>query len=162
MQPAYCVEKRLRVKGSRGKPPFGSFLDKPARNSIGVGVFPQARDYYIQSKEKIKMKSKDFNFELFGSIWKVKFIDNVKDNGDGTCQLGNTNSMNQTITISTKDMEGNSLSEDTVTMTLYHELVHCIFDTGAYMDCTDNEPLVEWTARCINSLLKQKVFEYAK
>lgn len=39
--------KRLRVKGPRGKPPFGRSMDKPAGNSIGVDVFPLIGIYYI-------------------------------------------------------------------------------------------------------------------
>lgn len=111
------------------------------------------------------MKSKefkDFSFELFGTTWNVKFIEKSKELEDGKYELGNSNYMTNTITVSTHDADGNPLSEENVKLTLFHEIVHSIFATGSYISSTEDEPLVEWTARCINSLLKQQIFEYAK
>ena len=45
---------------------------------------------------------------------------------------------------------------------MLHELTHSILDTGGYNNSSSDEPLVEWIARCLNSLLKQNVFDYAK
>ena len=40
---------------------------------------------------------------------------------------------------------------------LIHECIHAILDEGQFFDESSNEPLVEWLARCIYSLKKQKV-----
>jgi hypothetical protein len=48
----------LRVKCPRGKPPFGSSMDKPAGNSIGVDAISTYRDYYILFRTKQRKKEK--------------------------------------------------------------------------------------------------------
>ena len=35
--------------------------------------------------------------------------------------------------------------------------MHAIFDAGDYHSCNDDEPLVEWCARCIYHLKKQGI-----
>ena len=42
-------------------------------------------------------------------------------------------------------------------ITLVHEIIHAILDTGQYFEESQKEPLVEWIARCIISLLKQDI-----
>lgn len=108
------------------------------------------------------MEYKDFSFEIFGTTWEVKFVEEIKEVGEDKYELGESNSVNNVITISTKDKEGNPLSYQTVQLTLLHEIVHSIFTTGAYINSTEDEPLVEWTARCLKSLLTQNVFKYAE
>ena len=111
-----------------------------------------------KSKEK---KWKDLSFNFFGTNWNVKFIDEVKEN-DEMFLMGNTCHILNDIWVATKDASSKPLKEETVRLNLIHELVHAIFGTGQYNNCTKDEPLVEWVARCINSLLEQNVFDYAK
>lgn len=40
---------------------------------------------------------------------------------------------------------------------MLHEIVHSIFQTGQYMSCDNDEPLVEWTARCLKALKQQHI-----
>ena len=42
-------------------------------------------------------------------------------------------------------------------ITLVHEIIHAVLDTGQYLEESQKEPLVEWLARCIISLLKQDI-----
>lgn len=42
-------------------------------------------------------------------------------------------------------------------VTLVHEIIHTILDTGQYLEESQKESLVEWLARCIVSLLKQDI-----
>ena len=107
-------------------------------------------------------KSKDFEFELFGTTWKVVFVDAIESEEENVFKFGNTNSVTSTILIATKDMEGKPLAKDIIDITLLHELVHCIFGTGCYLGSNSDEPLTEWVARCLKSLMKQGVLEYAK
>lgn len=111
-----------------------------------------------KSKEK---EWKDFSFSFFGTNWKVKFIGKCKEN-DEMFLLGNTNHVLNEIWIATKDTNGKPLKDETIRINLIHELAHAMFSTGQYNGCTKDEPLVEWVARCINSLLEQNVFDYAK
>lgn len=59
------------------------------------------------------------------------------------------------IRISTKNIKGEKLSKDSITTTLFHELVHAILDRGQYFSSSEDEPLVEWLALCILTLKKQ-------
>mgnify|MGYP007022377388 CR=1 FL=1 len=111
-----------------------------------------------KSKEK---KWKDFEFELFGTKWKVIFIDKVKETEE-MYLMGNCSYVSGTIWVATQDNEGNPLKEEAVRINMLHELTHSILDTGGYNNSSNDEPLVEWIARCLNSLLKQNVFDYAK
>lgn len=42
-------------------------------------------------------------------------------------------------------------------LTFLHELMHVILSTGQYNNCNNDEPLVEWLARCIYSLKNQNI-----
>ena len=118
----------------------------------GVGVYP-THDY--ESKKKIKsMKEKSYN--LFGSTWIIQFVDEVVDENDKWL-FGETESPSRVITISTKKPDGSKLSKDEIELTVLHEIVHSIFQTGQYMSCDNDEPLVEWTARCLKALKEQHI-----
>lgn len=101
------------------------------------------------------MKKKSYN--LFGSTWIVQFVDEVVDK-NGRWIFGETESPSRVITISTKKPDGSKLSKDEIELTVLHEIVHSIFQTGQYMNCDDDdEPLVEWTARCLKALKEQHI-----
>lgn len=92
------------------------------------------------------MKEKSYN--LFGSTWIIQVVDEVVDENDKWL-FGETESPSRVITISTKKPDGSKLSKD--------EIVHSIFQTGQYMSCDNDEPLVEWTARCLKALKEQHI-----
>lgn len=100
------------------------------------------------------MKNKKIN--LFGSIWKIEFIDNVIDE-DNNWIFGHLISDERTIKISTKDQKGKSLPKHEVNLTVLHEVMHAVLITGQYISISDDEPLVEWLARCILSLRNQNL-----
>lgn len=116
----------------------------------------------------LKMKKwKDFQYELFGTTWYVKFIDDYgKDSkGEPNHDFGVCSNMTNTIKVYLKynhDGDVGYFSDEVIRITLLHEIVHSIFGTGEYINCNDDEPLVEFTARSLISLLKQKIFDYAK
>lgn len=110
-------------------------------------------------KKEKKEKRKDFKFELFGSIWSVEFVECIPSEEQNTFYWGKTNSTTRTVMVATKDNGGNPLPEKEINTTLLHEVVHCIFSTGCYGNSNDDEPLVEWTARCLRSLMEQKVLK---
>lgn len=113
------------------------------------------------------MKSKewkDFDFELLGNKWKVHFADEMvpREAKENEYLLGNCSYVNGTIIVFTKDTKGEKLSDDLIRINLLHEMTHAILGTGNYCSCNDDEPLVEWIARCLNSLIIHNVFDYAK
>lgn len=92
------------------------------------------------------MKEKSYN--LFGSTWIIQFVDEVVDENDKWL-FGETESPSRVITISTKKPDGSKLSKDEIELT--------VFQTGQYMSCDNDEPLVEWTARCLKALKEQHI-----
>lgn len=95
------------------------------------------------------MKGKGCN--LFGSTWIIQFVDEVVDENDKWL-FGETGSPSRVMAIGTKKPDGSKLSKDGIGLTVLHEIVHSIFQTGQYMGCDNDEPLVEWTARCLKNL----------
>lgn len=100
------------------------------------------------------MKEKSYN--LFGSTWRIQFVDEVVSE-NGKWLFGEIESPSRVITISTKKPDGSKLSKDEIELTVLHEIVHSIFQTGQYMSCNSDEPLVEWTARCLKALKEQHI-----
>lgn len=95
-------------------------------------------------------------FDLFGSTWTIKIVDNIPKCEDGLSCYGVCNSVPQIIEIAIHS-DDTEISEETMFITLCHELVHAIFITGSYINSNNDEPLVEFTARSIVSLLKQGI-----
>lgn len=103
------------------------------------------------------MKLKDSKFNLFGTEWSIKYVDYIEQSNSDEFCLGRTNHSNHTILISKKNLEGDTIINSELKITLLHEIVHAIFGTGQYNASSSDEPLVEWTARCIKTLLDQKI-----
>lgn len=101
----------------------------------------------------------DFYFKIFNSMWTVSFVDKIpfeeSEKNEGFL-FGRTYPENNKILIATKDSKSNILPETTIKLTVLHEIMHAILIAGQYNSCSDDEPLVEWLANCIYSLLEQK------
>lgn len=99
----------------------------------------------------------DFYFKIFNATWTVSFVDRIEkeDSNDDSFSFGRMYCDRNSIQIATKDSKGNRLPEDTIKLTLYHEMFHAILFAGQYNNSCGDEPLVEWLANCIFSLKKQ-------
>jgi hypothetical protein len=73
--------------------------------------------------------------------------------------FGYTAAMDREIYVSLKNSEDKPLPDNEIWDTVAHEIVHAIFMTGQYNNCNTDEPLVEWTAKCMRQLIKQKIME---
>ena len=102
----------------------------------------------------MELKNKSFN--IFGTKYRIKFVDNVLDE-ESNWIYGKINATSKEILISTKLSNGKDVQENEILITLYHEIIHAILLTGQYMKPSEDEPLVEWLARCILSLKNQKI-----
>ena len=107
-----------------------------------------------------KKNKKPIEFTLSNEKYILKYVDifdKEKCISEEKYSWGNFNSVNKIITISTENLDGVPLQNSTIEISKLHELVHAIFEAGQYNNCSDDEPLVEWTARCLYELIKQKV-----
>lgn len=101
-----------------------------------------------------QLNNKTFN--IFGEKYVIHFVDTLDIPDDDTSHYGLTNNPKKEIQIAL-NVKGNKQSDNELKITLIHEIVHCIFDGGCYFNSSDDESLVEWTAKCIVSLLKQGI-----
>lgn len=99
------------------------------------------------------MEYKDRTIDIFGSKWKLKFVDKI-DLEDDSNPDGITDANKRLIAVSTNQ------SDNEVMITLLHELIHAILDTGQYLNSSQNEPMVEFVARSLYSLTKQGLIQW--
>ena len=102
----------------------------------------------------MELKNKSFN--IFGSKYRIKFVDNVL-NEEGDWTYGKIDIHSKEIQVSIKLSNGKDMQENEILITLYHEIIHAILSAGQYINSCNDEPLVEWLARCILSLKNQKI-----
>lgn len=102
----------------------------------------------------MELKNKSFN--IFGTKYRIKFMDNVLDE-ESNWIYGRVDTSSKEIQISTKLSNGKDIQENELLITLYHEITHAILLAGQYIGYSNDEPLVEWLARCILSLKNQKI-----
>ena len=104
------------------------------------------------------MNIEDFNnkqFDIFGTVFTIKLVDTL-DEDDNNLHYGLTEGNTKEIRISKEVMKAKQPNSE-IYITLVHEIIHAILDTGQYIEESEKEPLVEWLARCIISLLKQDI-----
>ena len=103
------------------------------------------------------MVFKNKEFELFGAKYSIEYVNKIPSEQEGIFTSGLTNSAAGTIKIAKLDYNGNPMNKDTQKTVLLHELIHAILDEGQYKNASGDEPMVEWLARCLKSLIDQKV-----
>lgn len=103
------------------------------------------------------MELKNRKVDLFGCTYTIRYKDKIISNEDKNHELfGVTNSCDRTITIA-KTLYGKTVSKKEIELTLLHELIHAILDSGQFLNESSNEAMVEWVAKCIYQLLKKDV-----
>lgn len=101
------------------------------------------------------MKTK--SFEIFGTKYTIGWVEEIADKSSKGTTVGLCDSTNSKIWVATKLPNGDNISKEEQEKNKIHELIHAILNEGQYLNCSEDEPLVEWLARCIYSLKKQKV-----
>ena len=95
--------------------------------------------------------------DIFGSKYTIKIVDKIEDE-DGY-YLGTTYHNKRIIELA-RYTNNVKISNNEIIETLLHEINHAILATGQYFNSNDDEPLVEWIARCYYSILfNQKIFK---
>lgn len=102
------------------------------------------------------------SIDIFGTKFKIKYVDKIPlQEGDpqdifywGLCDHDT-----KTISITTKNRNGKEISNDDKLLSLLHEVIHAFLGEGQYHAYNNDEPLVEWLAKCFRSMIKQKIHE---
>lgn len=97
-------------------------------------------------------------FNLFGKKYTIEYVDELKplNDDDNSVTYGITCHPECTIQVA-KKVKGKAIDKEDVEITRLHEIMHAIFDAGDYHSCNDDEPLVQWCARCLYALKKQGI-----
>ena len=94
---------------------------------------------------------------IFGTKYTIKIVDRTQN--DDTSYYGCTYHDSRIIKIA-KYVNEAKMSNEEMTRTLLHEINHAILASGQYLDSNNDEPLVEWIAKCYYSILfNQKIFK---
>ena len=101
------------------------------------------------------MKNKEF--DLLGVKYTIQYIDKIDTGDEHIFRFGNTNTAAHEITLARLDFDGKPMDKSEAKITLLHELIHAILDEGQYRGSSGDEPMVEWLARCLKSLMDQKI-----
>ena len=101
------------------------------------------------------MEIKNRQIKIGNSKWKVKLKESMLDENGESFYFGISNAIYKEIKISTKLPNNTKVNNDSLQETYYHEMLHSILDEGQYKEESDNEPLIEWMAKCLLQLKKQ-------
>ena len=94
--------------------------------------------------------------DLFGTKYTIKLVDKLED---GHSRYDGMTHHDSLIIEIARYIGDAKVSNEEMIRSLLHEINHAIFASGQYLQTNDDEPLVEWLARCMYSLIfKQKLF----
>lgn len=110
---------------------------------------------------------KEGSFSLFGHDYTIKVNDNISQeqntNGENAFWFGlNKADGSNSIEINTKTSTGDKLPDIAIKTTILHETLHAICDNGSYSSISQDEPFIEWAAKCLLQLTEQGFFDYIK
>lgn len=102
----------------------------------------------------------EIKFKIFGSAWTIKFKEIVTvptNDGNEVWAFGTADPTKRLILISTRGQSGEKLPYSELRLTILHEIIHAFLMTGQYIENNQDEPLVEWLARCLNYMIESKL-----
>ena len=103
------------------------------------------------------MKYKNRTIKIFNTPYRILYVNNIETENPDRTTMGETDSNLKTIKIRVFNREEHPVSRQEMEICLLHELFHAILAEGQYLSSTEDEPLVEWLARCTKHLIDQKV-----
>ena len=101
------------------------------------------------------MEIKNRQIKIGNSKWKIKLEESMLSEDKEIFYFGLSDFIHKEIKLSTKLSDNKIMDKDTLQETYYHEIIHSILNEGQYKGESDNEPLVEWIAKCLLQLKKQ-------
>ena len=106
-----------------------------------------------------KKEWKDFEMEVFGSVYKVHFTKDKINDGTGSFYDGWHNSSTKEILVSLVNEQGEEMPDFEIQTIVLHEFVHAICCTFQFIEENNNEPMIEAIGRGFALLLKQGLYD---
>lgn len=101
------------------------------------------------------MKNK---FKVFNTKYDVDFREEPLKLENGSFGYGVCRSAETIISVSKNDINKKPLNKHDFEKDAMHEIVHAILNEGGYLNSSDDEPLVEWLARCVYDIVVNQDF----
>lgn len=95
---------------------------------------------------------------LFGTTYRVREVDIIINEENRHNLYGSCNFTDHIIDVA-KKIGNKKVTGREQRISLLHELFHAFLKEGQYMSCSDDEPLVEWLARCTNAAIEQGIIK---
>ena len=105
------------------------------------------------------MKYKNRTIRIFNTSYRILYVDDIESENPDRTTMGETDFNLKTIRIRVLDREVHPVSRQEMELCRLHELFHAVLAEGQYLSSTEDEPLVEWLARCTKHLLDQKILD---
>lgn len=102
------------------------------------------------------MNNNSKTVNILGTTYTIEYVDKI-DIEEPNFRFGECCSASHNIKIATKYYDKKDIEDYEISRNLLHEIIHAILDEGQYFQESNNEPLVEWLARCIQSIIKQNI-----
>ena len=101
---------------------------------------------------------KEKKFDLLGTDYIIKELKEIPVDNPDQYRTGETSGLHRYIYVA-KEARGVTIDDRRKRISLLHELFHAFLDEGQYSELSNNEPLVEWLARCTNAGLEQGIIK---
>lgn len=103
------------------------------------------------------MEFKNRKFRFFDEVYSLEFVESITNPDESAHSFGYTDLVSKRIVIALRDNTGKLHSESHIRNIIRHELMHVILLEGQYLDEGADEPLVEWLAKSLGILIKEKL-----
>lgn len=103
------------------------------------------------------MEFKNRRFRFFDEVYSLEFVDSISNPDEDAHSFGYTDLVSKRIVIALRDNGGKLHSESHIRNIIRHELMHVILLEGQYLVEGADEPLVEWLAKSLGILIKEKL-----
>ena len=97
-------------------------------------------------------------FKVFNTKYDVAFGEEPLKLENGDYEYGICHSAGTNISVSQNDIDKKPLDKQDYEKNAMHEIVHAILGEGGYINTSDDEPLVEWLARCMYDIVVNQDF----
>lgn len=97
-------------------------------------------------------------FKVFNTKYDVEFREEPLPLENGSYEFGVCKSAETIIAVSNNDINKKALGKQEYEKNAMHEIVHAVLNEGGYNNSSDDEPLVEWLARCMYDIVVNQDF----
>lgn len=97
-------------------------------------------------------------FKVFNTKYNVVFTEEPTQLENDNFEFGNCRPTETYVTVAKNGIDKKPLDKQDYEKNAMHEIAHAILGEGGYINTSDDEPLVEWLARCMYDIVVNQDF----